>query len=149
MYDWLLFIHIVAAMVWIGGSVLAGFFAMRAGQSRDPQRIRAFASDMVVAGRIFSFAALVILVAGVLMVVTEDFWEWENTFIIIGFAGVLIGGALGGAFYTPQTEKVIEDIDADRHAEAGARLQRIGRVAQVELVLLLVVVFSMVANWGV
>ncbi len=149
MYDWLKFIHIVAAMVWVGGAVWVGFFGRRVAASKDPARARAFASDMVIGSRIIMGSSIVVLLAGVWMVIDNDIWDWENTFIVLGIIMIVIAGVAGGTFFGPQTEKAVEDFDAGRIPQAIGRMQKIGQASQGMLVLLLIVVFSMVAKWGV
>ena len=148
MYDLLKFLHILAAIVWVGGAIWVGFFGMRVAASKDPARGKAFAEDMVVGSRILMFSGIAVFVFGAWMVLTEDVWEWEQAFVVIGILAVVIGAVLGGAFFGPRVEKAVEAFEAGRPMDAIGHMQAIAKVSQAELVLLLVVVFSMVAKWG-
>src|SRR3990172_6353363 len=83
-YELWLFLHIVAAIVWLGGAATAQVFAVLAKRSGDPARSAAFGRDIAFIGlKIFLPSSLVVLVTGVLL--TEDGgWGWSEPFIVFG-----------------------------------------------------------------
>ena len=145
------FIHVSAAIVWVGGSVMVQIFGMRAAASGDPQRQLAFIGDVQVIGlKVFNPAGIVLLIAGIWLVIDLDVYGFDQAWISIAFTIVIIGALLGALFYGPQTKKV-----AARAAESGAddagvqqMIQRIFLVARIELVLLFVAVYAMVFKPG-
>ena len=143
---WLKFIHIIAAVFWVGGSLLSIVISariMRAG----PERRIAFSEDMLVIGRLFAIAGIIVLLAGVWMVFRIDAWDWDQAWISIGFVGIALGAVLGPTFYTPQATALIEETRAGDPA-AEARGRRLGMVSTIETVILLVVVWAMVFKPG-
>ena len=77
-YELWLFLHIAAAIVWIGGAATAQVFAVLAKRSGNPARTLAFGRDISFVGsRIFLPASIVVLVTGVAL--TEDGgWDWSK-----------------------------------------------------------------------
>jgi uncharacterized membrane protein len=45
-YEFLLFFHIVMAVIWVGGGMVIQFFALRILRAREPVRLAAFAADV-------------------------------------------------------------------------------------------------------
>jgi uncharacterized membrane protein len=45
-YEFLLFVHVSAAVIWVGGSTIAQFFALRAMRASDPLRLAEFGTDV-------------------------------------------------------------------------------------------------------
>jgi uncharacterized membrane protein len=143
---WLKVVHVVAAAVWVGGSVLVQVYGARQRQAGDEDRIR-FANDTLVAGNVFAAAGIVTLAAGVWLVLRVDGWGFDQAWISIGFVGVLIGAVLGMAFYAPQTRALIGELEAGSPA-AGPRARRIAIISTIETVILVVVVWAMVFKPG-
>jgi uncharacterized membrane protein len=148
MYDWLKFLHVAAATVWVGGTVLVVFYGMRLGSNRSAttERRIAFAKDNQAAGVVFTAAALLALAFGMWMVADAGI-GWGETWITFGFTGIAVGAALGMGFYGPQNRKLIAELEAGDPA-ARVRAQRIGMVSLAETVVLLVVVWAMVFKPG-
>jgi uncharacterized membrane protein len=143
---WLNFIHVLAAISWVGGSILLQINGARlAGADRD--RRLYFAQSAEAAGRFFAVAGITTLIAGVWLVARVDFWEFSQAWISIGFLGVAVGVVLGMGFYGPQTRKLIAAI-GDGSAEAGPLGKRIAMVSGAETLLLAVVVWAMVFKPG-
>jgi hypothetical protein len=50
LYEWLVFGHLVAAMVWLGGGVLLGALALRVLRSHEPEEVERFLGHLRVIG---------------------------------------------------------------------------------------------------
>lgn len=143
---WLKLVHVVAAIFWVGGSLLLQLFAARTARSGAEIRVK-FAEDMLTVGRAFAVAGVTVLIAGVWLVFRVEAWDWDQAWISIGFIGVLLGAILGPAFYVPQTKALITEMRAG-DAAAEDRRRRIGMVSMIETVVLVVVVWAMVFKPG-
>ncbi len=146
-----LFVHVVAAIVWVGGSFTAQIFGFRAAASGDPERVLGFVDDMKMIGmKVFNPAGIILLAAGIWLVIDIDAWEFSQAWISIAFTIVIIGAVLGAAFYGPQIAKV-QAAAAERgptDSEVTQRVARIMVVSRVEMVLLLVAVYAMIFKPG-
>ena len=68
-YELLLFVHVVAAIVWLGAATVVQIFAARANRATDPMDMHRVAADAEwLALRVFIPASLVVLIAGLLLV---------------------------------------------------------------------------------
>lgn len=149
MREVLLIIHVLAAAAWIGAAG-AQFVIM-------PRMIRAgdgtastWMETIVQLGRVYyTPAALVILASGVGLVLDSPVYEFEQLFVVIGVAMVLIAGGLGGGVYGPRGREAAAAFAAGDAGTAKTATGTITRVAGVEIALLVVTVASMVYRWGV
>ena len=144
---WLNLIHVVAAIGWVGGSLLLQFHGARMANADAARRLH-FAQDSHAAGRFFSVMGIVTLVAGVWLVLRVDAWEFSQTWITLGFTGVAVGVVLGMGYYGPKGRQLIAQIESG-DAGAGVTARQIGLVSMAETVILLVVVWAMVFKPGV
>lgn len=145
--EWLTLVHVLAAIVWVGGAALLVIMGPRFGMSEHREDRLVFARITGRVGPIFTIAALVLLVAGIWMVADTPGWEFDQLWVTLGFTGVAAGAVLGMGFYGPQNRKLLAALESGS-AEADALSRRIGLVSSLELVLLVVVVWAMVAKPG-
>jgi uncharacterized membrane protein len=150
MYELWLAIHILCAVIWVGGGVsvqVLGRWTIRRG---DPEQIVAFNRDAVKLGNVFyAPLALVLIVAGVLLV-EEVGYSYGDLWITLGFIGWLFSLAVGIAFYPQQARKVAAAVSAGGPAapEAQAKIRRILLVNSIEITILLLVVVDMAVKPG-
>lgn len=146
-FEWLKLVHVVAAIVWVGGGALLSLYGIRIAKSAGREERIAYVKQSQFAGIVFPIAALVLLGAGIWMVVDNPVWEFSQAWVTLGFTGVAVGAILGPVFYGPQGRRVLAELEAGDPA-AEARGRRIGMVGIAETVLLLIVVWSMIAKPG-
>lgn len=150
LYEFLVIVHVLAATVWIGGGITFTLLAARAWSSRDDATVLELSrmGDWVGA-RMFGPATLLLLGAGVWAVAEGD-WEWGDAWVSIGFAGWIIGFAVAMVWHQREGHRIREAI-ADGGA-SGPRARRIANIGMavglVELAVLIVVVWAMVAKPG-
>ena len=148
-YELWLFLHITAAIVWIGGALTAQVFGVLAQRSGDPMRSAAFGRDMAFVGpKVFLPASIVVLVTGAL--VTEDGnWDWSEPFILLGLVGGLGVALIGFGYLT----RAMGSAGA-RMAQEGpspalvAEVNRLVLIGRLLLLVLFVIVFVMVVKPG-
>jgi uncharacterized membrane protein len=148
-YELWLFLHISAAIVWIGGAVAAQVFAALAKRSGDPARTAAFGQDLrFVALRVFLPSSLVVLATGAFL--TEDGeWAWSEPFILLGLLGWATVALTGFGYITRAMGRVGAQMAAQGPSpELGARMNRLVTLARVLILILFVVVFLMVTKLG-
>jgi uncharacterized membrane protein len=113
LYDWLLLGHIIAAMVWVGGSMVLAAFAtlvLRGGQD-DVAR---FVGSLRVVGPIVLAPAPVLVIGlGIWLVGESASWDFGQTWIQIAFGLFLLAFLYGAAFQSRAA------IAAERAAKAG------------------------------
>ena len=141
--DWLVAIHILCAVIWVGGAFITQMHVIRADHG-GAVSLAAFAKDSEFVGfRVFLPASLILLGTGIWLV-SRDVFELQfwNTYglVVIGLSIVTGAGYLGpesGRLGELMTERGEEDPEVKR------RLGRLFVVSRIELVLLISVVLVM------
>ncbi len=142
-------IHIVFAMVWVGGAFLVGVMGFRL-KNASPEHRLGFARDMrFISQWVFLPSAVIVYLAGSLALEeVRPLFDYDQTWISIGTLGVLIAFLTAATFLVPQIRKAVRLMEAGQGPEAGAVIRKITIVSRVVIVLLLVVVWAMVAKPG-
>src|SRR5688572_12296002 len=104
-YEFLLFLHVTAAIVWIGGGTIMQFFGILV--TRDGgERMAGFGRDIEWIGmRVLTPSSLVAFVSGILLVV-EGPWTFGDDWIVIGLTLFGISFLAGVAFFGPESGRV-------------------------------------------
>ena len=77
LYDWLLFLHVLAAMIWLGGGVMLAATAVRVVRDSDPAAVRRFTATMrATAPFVLAPATVAVLGLGIGLVVDADAWDF-------------------------------------------------------------------------
>lgn len=149
MREVLLIVHIAAVAAWLGASG-AQFVILPTMTRRGGETAEAWMTTFVRLGRIYyTPAALLILASGIGLVIDSTLYDFEHVFVVVGVLMVLIGGALGGAFYGPKGRLAAEAYGSGDDQAGRAQSTRIAQVGALEVVLLVVTVAGMVYRWGV
>jgi uncharacterized membrane protein len=112
LYDWLLLLHILAAMFWLGGITVVGAFAVRILRTREPGATASFLGSLRVLGPIVLAPAPVILLGMGIWMVAEQ-WDFGQTWITIAFALFAVAFLIGAAHQSRAA------IAAERAAKEG------------------------------
>jgi uncharacterized membrane protein len=141
--QFLLFVHVAAAIIWVGGGLMTQFFGIRASMSRDMGRMATLGEDIEwIANRVFTPSSLVAFVSGILLVVEIDGLGFGEDWIVIGlvlYATTFLAGLL---FLGPESGR-IRDLVEQGSPEAGARTLRLILLGRLNLVLLFLLVYDM------
>ena len=105
-YEFWTFLHILAAMVWIGAATAIQVFGILTKRAADPAKSAFFAQNVsLTVNRVLFPTSLVVLAAGIGLV-EQGNWDWGEPFVFWGlllWAGVslvafgFLGRALGSA----------------------------------------------------
>src|SRR5215218_1286559 len=148
-YQWYLSIHILAAVLWVGGAFTIQLLAIRAARPNARLQLGSLASEIEWVGtRLFIPSSLILVIMGFLLVSEGNLdYELWIVFAIAVWAASFISGI---AFLGPQSGKLGRDVEqyGPDSPQAMARLQKIFLVSRIELVLLLLVVLDMALKPG-
>jgi uncharacterized membrane protein len=142
-YEFALFVHIFAAVVWAGGSLTAQALAFRIVRTNDPRRMAGFAKDIERIGMALYFPASVLLLAFGFVLVHEGGWGYPF-WVVFGLVVLGLSAVAGMAFFGPESARIgrlIEQHGPD-YPEVQSRIRRILALTRIELVLLIAVVFA-------
>jgi uncharacterized membrane protein len=109
-----LFLHILAAITWVGGAVAIQVFGILTKRAADPAKTSFFIGNVSwIVMRVFLPASLLVFISGVGLLET-GFWDWEDEFVV---AGLILWAAVS---------LVAFGFLARAMAEAGSRLETAG-----------------------
>jgi uncharacterized membrane protein len=142
-YEVLLFLHIAAAVVWLGSAFFLQMLVWRAGQSDDAPLLQGIASNSGwMAQRIFIPASLVVLVVGILLTI-EGPWSFGDLWIVLGLAGYAFSFLVGILFIEPEGKRIASAMQGGDTSRASFHIRRINTVSRIELVVLYLVIAAM------
>ncbi len=149
-YETLKFLHIVAAIAWIGSGLFVQYRGTRLRRKGTPEQTANLAREVAESTPWFIASSITVLVFGVAMVLYSPVYDFTTTWILIGLAGYLATFVTGNFFVRPTVEKLAaatatEDPGSPTVQALIARLFAISRVDQV---VLLLVVADMVFKPG-
>ena len=152
MYDFLLTVHVLAAILWVGGAVTLHILMRRTLRLPDRRAQHERFTELEWLGeRFYPAFSLLLLIAGILLVTRDEGgFEFEDTFIQIGLTGWVISFLIGIGFYGREGKKragIVETEGADSPAVASS-FRRTAMVNSFELLILLLVVIDMTTKPG-
>ncbi len=139
----LLFLHILGAVVWIGGGAALSLIGRRVQRSSERGVVAEFAGTLRFLGmRAFAPALFVVLTTGLWMVLDGSQWRISQPWILIGMALFLIAFVIG-AVYLGRIGVALERTATDAARDVGemtALIRRwIGGYSAILLVLVVAV----------
>jgi uncharacterized membrane protein len=120
LYDWLLFLHVLAAMIWVGGGITLTVIAARVLRDPEPGAVDRFTGSLRVIGPlVLAPASIAVLGLGIGLVVDTDAWDFGELWVELGL-GLFAGAFLIGAVHQSRAALAAERA-AGRGDDAGAR----------------------------
>lgn len=150
-YDTLKFVHVLAAIVWVGSGIFVQFEATKLRRANDPLRLAAFAKDIAFWGtRLFMPSSLIVLLVGISLVLyspgigVSDTWVWLG---LVGYGATFVTGAF---FIGPTARKLAEMSEKlpPDDPTLQAAMARIFAISRIDQVVLILVVADMVFKPG-
>ncbi len=144
---WLHFLHILSAIVWVGGGLVLSVLGGRVRSSKDPGAIPEFAQTLTYVGtRVLLPAVVGTLVFGVWMVLENANWNFRQFWVLFAI-GLFVLAFLIGAVYLGRVGIQLQRLGAG-DANGPALLGRWLIGYRVVLLVLLIAVWDMVFKPG-
>ena len=145
-------LHVVFAVIWIGGGFLHTTLAFIAERENNPHDRAIIARQAARVGeKVFTPSALIVLVAGLLMMFTdfgEVAWDWGDFWVSFGLLGFVASFAIGVGVLTPTAKRLRELVGTvgPNAPEVHEQMNKIFLVARIDAAILMLVVVDMVAK---
>jgi uncharacterized membrane protein len=150
-YSWLVLIHILAAITWVGGAIMLNVLNTRSIRSNDPARLATAARETEWVGtRVIAPTTLVLIAMGLTMVAVNEAWTIGQLWIILALVLFGLTFATGAFFLGPEAGRIGKLVEerGPQDPEVRRRLRRVVLVGRLDLVTLVVVVWDMVVKPG-
>jgi uncharacterized membrane protein len=143
-YEFLLFVHISGAIIWIGGAFLFQVYGLIELRTGETAAIARFAGNAGRIGeRLFTPTSLVVVLAGILLMI-DGSWPWGRLWVV--FALVAFAGSfLMGAGVLAPTAKRIEAVGPET-PEGQRLIRKVFSLLRVDLMFMFAIVFAMVVK---
>ncbi|MGH2925241.1 MAG: DUF2269 family protein [Solirubrobacterales bacterium] len=142
-------VHILAAVIWVGGDVMLQAIALRVFREDDPKRLVAFTADVAWVGTRLLVPSSLILVLFGFMLVSKGNWPYD--FWIVAAIVVWAASAVtGSVFLGPESGRIsrLAVAEGAESPEVTARIRRVVAISRVEMILLILIVIDMVLKPG-
>jgi uncharacterized membrane protein len=149
LYEFLKFLHITSAAIWVGGSLMLQALYLRIRRT-TPDRVMDFFGDVGTVGNRLFIPNNLILVALGFWLASEGNWDLGETWIYIALAVFIASFLTGAGFLGPEAGR-IEKLAAERgpaDPEVQSRVARVLTVSRIELAFLILVILDMVIKPG-
>jgi uncharacterized membrane protein len=141
-------LHVLAAVVWVGGGVLLTILALLTQRANDPVALANIGRQAEFVGtRIFIPSSVIVLVFGIAMIEKGEL-GWGHFWIDAALVGWAITFVAGAGFFGPQTKRLnalVEEHGVE-HPIVQSKLNQILTVARLDIAMLLLVVADMTAK---
>jgi uncharacterized membrane protein len=143
-YEFLLFVHIAAVVIWLGGAFTFQMYGLVVRRGGDPEEMARFAGRAGMLGeRMFVPASLVVVLAGIGLMVDGN-WDWDQLWVIFALVTFAASFVTGLFVITPIAKRIPA---AGPTTPAGqALIQRLFTILRVDLAYMYAIVFAMVVK---
>jgi uncharacterized membrane protein len=142
LYDYLVFLHILAAMIWVGGAVLLGALVTRVVRKGEPDEVAGFLGNLRVIGpAVLAPATVAVVGFGVWMVLDSSAWGFDQLWVQLAIA-LFAAAFLVGAAHQSRTA-----INAERAAAQGDDDEALRQLARWSWGYRLIVLVLIAATW--
>lgn len=143
-YEFLLFVHITAAVIWLGGSFTFQMYGLVVRRGGDPEEMARFAGRAgSLSERMFVPASLIVILAGIGLMIDGN-WDWGQLWVIFALVTFAASFVTGLFVLSPMAKKIPE---VGPTTPAGqALIARLFSILRVDLSFMYAIVFAMVVK---
>jgi uncharacterized membrane protein len=139
---WIHFIHVLGAIIWVGGGVMLSLMGARARKSKDPRLIGDFAQTLSYVGlRVLTPAVVAVLLTGIWLVLTGSEWKFTQLWVLLGL-GAFIAAFLIGVVYMSRIGIQLERVATSTDLNPQAARDLLGRWMVGYQIILIILVFA-------
>jgi uncharacterized membrane protein len=143
--SWLKFLHILGAIVWLGGGTTLLAVGARARRSADANTLAEFARLLRYIGiRLLGPGGIVVLITGVWMVLASAAWNFSQLWVLLALGLFAVAFLIGAVYLSRVGLELERTVEASRSAESVALVGRWILAYGLIVAVLLVAVWDMV-----
>ena len=148
LYEFLLFVHISATVVWVGAGLCSLILAVGYDRDGDEPSIRRFLADQErLATRLFIPASLTVVIFGIALVIESDAWTFKYLWIVLGLIGFAATFVTGLFMIKPASERIGAAMEREGGRLTSALrtdIRKLIVMARLDYVVLFLVIADMV-----
>ena len=149
-YNGLKFIHVVAAVAWVGSGLFVQYRGTRLRRTGTPEQTANLAREVADSTPWFMASSGVVLLAGIALVLYAPGLDFTDTWILLGLLGFASTFLTGFLLIRPTAEKLaaVAASEGPTSPASQALIARIFAISRVDQVVLLLVILDMVFKPG-
>ncbi|HEX6263520.1 MAG TPA: DUF2269 family protein [Actinomycetota bacterium] len=149
--EWLSFIHVLTAMLWVGTGVALNVATSRVVASGDDERVVQFTGDVEFLGNwLIGPSAAAVVGTGIWITAIEDWVAFSQLWIILALVGVAVSMLLGMGYFGPEGRR-LGRLAGERGAsdpDLKTRTRRLLLVSRLDILVLVFLTWDMVFKPG-
>ena len=147
--EFLLTVHVLAAIVWLGGSWMLLMLGLSLRGADTQRRVDYTRMTEKVPSIAFAVASVVVILAGSWLV-DEAGYDYSDTWVTLGYVGWFISFLFGVGFYGPEGKRRDKRIEAEGMDSPAVTksLNRVLTVAAIDSLIITLVVIDMTTKPG-
>ena len=119
--SWLHLVHVLSAMVWVGGGLMLSLIAVRVRSSSDPRAIADFARLLPFVGiRVMMPSVILVLLTGVGLVLADSEFHFSQFWVLLALALFAVAFLIGAVYLSRVAIQLDRAIAEPAQAGAGA-----------------------------
>jgi uncharacterized membrane protein len=152
LYQFVLVLHIAAAIIGFGGMFIAGFYGMESGKRPGREGLAIAETTMKVTSLVPTMAVYSVPVLGILLILlSDDVIQFSDTWISLSFLLYIAAIVVAVGFHVPNLKKMLELRSGEQGVQAtevAARAKKAGVLGGILNLLWVAVLFLMVFKPG-
>ena len=140
-YEFLLFVHVTAAVIWLGGGFTFQMYGTVVRRGGDTEEIARFAGRAgVLAERMFVPASLLVVLAGIGLMI-EGSWDWGQLWVVFALVTFVASFLTGLLVIAPMAKRLPAVGPAT--PEGQELIRRLFTMLRIDLVYMYAILFAM------
>ena len=152
LYQLVLVLHILSAIIGFGGMFIAGFYGNEARNLPGREGLAVATTTLKVTGRIPTVAVCAVPILGILLILlSDDLWKFSEAWISLSFLLYFVLMGLATGLQVPTIRKMVAmraGADGAQSLEMQAMGKKVATVSAVVNVLWVIILFLMVFKPG-
>ena len=143
-YEFFLFVHITAAVIWLGGAFTFQMYGAVVRRGGDLDEMARFAGRAgALAERMFIPASLLVILAGIALMINGN-WDWGQLWVIFALVTFAASFLTGVLVISPIAKRI--PVVGPTTPEGQALIERLFTILRIDLVFMYAIVFAMVVK---
>jgi uncharacterized membrane protein len=143
-YEFFLFVHITAAVIWLGGAFTFQMYGWVVRRGGDPGEIALFAGRAGhLSERMFVPASLTVILAGIALMINGN-WDWDQLWVIFALVTFAASFLTGVLVISPMAKRI--PVVGPTTPAGQALIERLFTILRIDLCFMYAIVFAMVVK---
>ena len=143
-YEFFLFVHITAAVIWLGGAFTFQMYGAVVRRGGDPGEIALFAGRAGhLSERMFVPASLTVILAGIALMINGN-WDWGQLWVIFALVTFAASFLTGVLVISPMAKRI--PVVGPTTPAGQALIERLFTILRIDLCFMYAIVFAMVVK---